>query len=283
MTYQIVERLLTPNKFSRPKLPIRTMKGIVIHWVANPMTSAKNNRDFFESRKGGLKSYGSAHEIIDLDGSVYVCIPKNEIAYHVGSNLPYTTGVTQIYTSLTWDKLNTNSSRHTKPYPNNCTYGIETTHLDRDGRMTDATYDTLVERCADLCKEFKLNPMTDIYLHQEVVGWKDCHRWFVNHPLEWIKFKQKVQEISNEDEPMTKVEKEEFDKLKSIVEKQTSIITALHKTIKELQDKDIMKEVPDWSRQAVEAAERARLIDTPANGSYDFYRLLTILWRRGII
>ncbi|MNR15482.1 N-acetylmuramoyl-L-alanine amidase [compost metagenome] len=79
-----------------------------------------------------------------------------------------------------------------KPYPNNCTIGIECTHIDSKGKMTDATYDTLVEFSANLCKTYKLNPLTDLWLHKEVVGWKDCHLWFVNNPKEWASFKQKV-------------------------------------------------------------------------------------------
>lgn len=193
MAYKIIEDYLTPNKYSRPQMKHRGIKGLVIHWVANPGTSAKGNRDFFESRKGGAKSYGSAHEIVDLDGDIIICIPKNELAYHVGSSAPYKAGTTQIYTPAAWERLNTNLPRNVKPYPNNCTYGIEATHMDWDGQMTDLTYNTLVERCADLCKEFSLDPIMDIWTHQEVVGWKDCHRWFVNNPAEWKRFKQRVQ------------------------------------------------------------------------------------------
>lgn len=203
MSYKIIEQYLTPNKYSRPQIPLKQIYAIVIHWVANPLTSAKANRDFFESRKGGLKDYGSAHEIIDLDGDVILCLPKNELAYHVGSSLPYKSGSKQVYTPEAWSRLNTNLPRKVKPYPNNCTYGLEATHVDWDGKMTNETYNTLVERCADLCIEFNLNPLKDIWLHQEVVGWKDCHRWFVNNPNEWISFKNKVKkEIENIKHPV---------------------------------------------------------------------------------
>ncbi|MFD0587841.1 N-acetylmuramoyl-L-alanine amidase [Paenibacillus sp. GCM10027627] len=282
MNYQIVEQLLTPNKFSRPQLTIRKIKGIVIHWVANPNTSAKNNRDFFESRKGGLKSFGSAHEIIDLDGDVVLCIPKNELAYHAGSALPYKSGSTQIYTPLAWERLNTNLPRNIKPYPNNCTYSIEATHVDWDGTMTPKTYQTLIERCIDLCKEFELNPLTDLYLHQEVVGWKDCHRWFVNNPIEWKIFKERVHEKILEDEPMTKDEKQAFEDLKKTVESQNKTIEILSNSLKTLQDKDKLSKIPDFAKEAIEAAVKAKLINTPNGGSYEFYRIVTILYRQGL-
>lgn len=173
--YKVIDMWLTKNPYSRPGKKLKSKKAIVIHWVANPNTSAKANRDFFESRKGGTKSYGSAHEIIDLDGDVIRCIPEDEMAYHVGSNT---------YTKEALTRLSS--------YPNDCTYGIECTHVDWEGRMTTETYETLIQRCADLCKAWGLNPMKDLWLHKEVVGWKDCHRWFVNNPDEWVKFKQLV-------------------------------------------------------------------------------------------
>jgi len=175
--YKIIEKYITPNRYSRPKTKINKIKGIVIHWVANPNTSAIANRNFFENRKYGQSGYGSAHEIIDLNGDVILCIPKDEMAYHVGSK------------TYTDDALIYLSS-----YPNNCTYGIECTHIDWNGVMNNETYQTLVQRCADLCIEFDLNPIKDkvLWLHKEVVGWKDCHKWFVDNPQEWINFKDKV-------------------------------------------------------------------------------------------
>ncbi|MBD0383430.1 glycoside hydrolase family 73 protein [Paenibacillus sedimenti] len=41
--------------------------------------------------------------------------------------------------------------------------------------------------------------------------------------------------------------------------------------------------VPGWAKAAVDAAVASGLIDTPNGGSYDFYRLLTVLHRKGII
>jgi uncharacterized protein YeaO (DUF488 family) len=58
--------------------------------------------------------------------------------------------------------------------------------------MTKETYETLVDRCYYLCKKYKLNS-NNIWLHKEVVGWKSCHKWFVDNPIEWTKFKNKVQ------------------------------------------------------------------------------------------
>lgn len=179
MTYQIIEKLLTPNKYSRPQDKLKGVRGIVIHWCANPQASAEANRNFFENRKLGKTGYGSAHYIIDLDGDVIRCIPENEMAYHVGS---------ETYTKEALNRLSA--------YPNNCTVGIECCHVDWNGKMTDATYNTLVELATDLLKKYKLTA-DDLWLHKEVVGWKDCHKWFVDHPDEWRKFKELVREKLN--------------------------------------------------------------------------------------
>ncbi|MFS1514539.1 N-acetylmuramoyl-L-alanine amidase [Chengkuizengella sp. SCS-71B] len=171
----IVNNYLTPNPFSRPGTKLKKIKGVVIHWVANKKSTAEANRKFFENRKNEKNGYGSAHEIIDLNGDVIVCIPKDEIAYHVGSST---------YTKEALERLSN--------YPNDCTYGIECTHVDWEGKMTKETYNSLVNRCVELCKEFDLNPLTDLWLHKEVVGWKDCHKWFVNNPNEWDEFMKEV-------------------------------------------------------------------------------------------
>jgi N-acetylmuramoyl-L-alanine amidase len=176
--YNVINKLLTPNQWSRPQKALTLIKAIVIHWVANPMSTATGNRDYFESRKSGTLDYGSAHEVVDLNGDIVVCVPENEITYNCGS---------ATYTQRCLNELGGS--------PNYCTYGIECTHTDWNGLMTSATYNTLVERCADLCIKFKLNPLLNLWTHQEVVGWKDCHRWFVNNPNEWALFKQRVADL----------------------------------------------------------------------------------------
>ena len=60
-------QLLTPNPNSRPQIPLRRLNGIVIHYTANPGSSAMQNRNYFEGLKdGGTKA--SSHFIIGIDG-----------------------------------------------------------------------------------------------------------------------------------------------------------------------------------------------------------------------
>jgi len=177
--YKIVEDYLTPNKFSRPEKKLKSVKGVVVHWVANAKTSARANRNFFEMRKNGDQGFGSAHYIIDLDGLVILAIPPEEMAYHVGAR-----------------KYKDKAVQNLSIYPNNCTIGIECTHLDNMGIMSKHTYETLVELVADLMKRYALNPAKDLYRHYDITG-KDCHKWFVDNNDEWQRFKELVKTKMN--------------------------------------------------------------------------------------
>jgi len=175
-----IERaLLTVNPFSRPGKMLSAIKGIVIHWVANPKTTAKQNRNYFEALKEQnvnepLARYASAHFIVGIDGEIIQCVPTEEMAYHVGAN---------VYKANAVSKLGI--------YPNNCTIGIELCHPEWDGRFTVETLNSATELCAFLCVQAELNPITDIWRHYDVTG-KDCPKWFIRHPDEFEEFKKVV-------------------------------------------------------------------------------------------
>jgi N-acetylmuramoyl-L-alanine amidase CwlA len=48
---EIKQELLTKNEFSRPGKILDRVAGIVVHWVGNPKSTAKSNRDYFEGLK----------------------------------------------------------------------------------------------------------------------------------------------------------------------------------------------------------------------------------------
>jgi len=176
--YSVETKLLSMNRYSRPGRKLKTVRAIVVHWVANPGSTPAGNRNYFERRKKGKDGFGSAHEIIGISGERLVCIPEDEMAYHVGSKK---------YTKRALVKLSS--------YPNDCTYGIEMCHKDWTGEFTEETLDSAAHRCAELCLKHDLDPHTDIWTHQQVVGWKECPRWFVKHPVEFEKFKDRVEEV----------------------------------------------------------------------------------------
>ena len=44
----ITEMFLTPNKYSRPQIKLEKVTKIAVHYVGNPRSTAKNNRDYFK-------------------------------------------------------------------------------------------------------------------------------------------------------------------------------------------------------------------------------------------
>ncbi len=59
-------------------------------------------------------------------------------------------------------------------------------------------------------------------------------------------------------------------------------VQELTKQIEAIQHKNNMN-VPDWSKLAVDQAVKNKLIDSPNGGSIDFYRIITILHRKGLL
>jgi len=163
----IKEDLLTPSEWARPEKPLKAVKGLVIHWVANPMTDPYDNWAYWETRRG---SYGSAHYIIGIQGTVLHCLPDDEMAYHCGA---------KIYTDKAVTKFGT--------YPNNSTIGIETCHKSWTGEYTPETLSALRELCRDLCLKYDIAP-ENIVRHYDITE-KECPRFFVTYPgiFDWFK------------------------------------------------------------------------------------------------
>jgi N-acetylmuramoyl-L-alanine amidase len=167
---QIKENYLTTNPFSRPGKKLASVKGIVVHWVGNPMTSAEANRNYFESLKAGKDGrYASAHFVIGLNGEVIQCLLETEVGYHVGANK---------YTERALKELST--------YPNNCTLGIELCHINWDGEFKRETLQSARELILELCERYKLGRQ-NVYRHYDVTG-KDCPKYFVIHEDQWEQF-----------------------------------------------------------------------------------------------
>lgn len=152
--------LLTPNEYSRPQSALEKVEGIVIHYTANPGTSAAQNRSYFESLKDTQETKASSHFIVGIEGEIIQCIPSSEISY--ASN----------------DR-------------NYNTLSIECCHMEEDGKFTEETYRSLVELTAWLCGKFNL-PVESVIRHYDVTG-KKCPLYFVEHEEEWEQFQRDVQ------------------------------------------------------------------------------------------
>lgn len=156
--------LLTCNEYSRPGIERSEINGIVVHYTANPGSTAKQNRDYFEGLKDSHLTKASSHFVIGIDGEIIQCIPTAELAY--ASN----------------DR-------------NSDTIAIECCHPDETGEFTEETYDSLVELVSWLCGKFQLEP-EDVIRHYDITG-KACPLYYVEHEDQWQQFRQDIQDYIN--------------------------------------------------------------------------------------
>ena len=145
--------------------------AIAVHWVGNPGTSAKANRNYFQNTDRSV----SSNYIVGLDGEIICCIPDNEVSWC------------------------TNQA-------NSYTVSIETCHPDCTGKFNDKTYKSLVELTAHLCKKYGLNPKNGGIIRHFDVTRKVCPKWFVpkkyggtdtDSGANWEKFKTDVYKNMN--------------------------------------------------------------------------------------
>lgn len=152
--------LLTVNEYSRPAYALTKVNGIVVHYTANPGTSAIANRNYFEGLKESHATKASSHFVVGLDGEVVQCIPSNEIAYASNER-------------------------------NDDTISIECCIGDDTGKFNQATYDSAVHLTAWLVEYFGLET-EDVIRHYDVTG-KACPKYFVDVPTAWEQFRMDVQ------------------------------------------------------------------------------------------
>lgn len=151
--------LLDVNEYSRPGISLEQINGIVIHYTANPGSTAQNNRDYFEGLKDSHETKVSSHFVVGIEGEIVQCIPSSEIAYASNSR-------------------------------NSDTLSIECCHTDKTGEFTEATYTSLVRLTGWLCYRFNLTS-EDVIRHYDVTG-KICPKYYVDYPDAWEQFKADV-------------------------------------------------------------------------------------------
>ena len=165
------EELLTVNEWSRPGDPLKEIRGVVIHYVGNPNTTAQANRNYFESLSSGQEgTYASAHFIVGLEGEVVQCIPLTEIAYASNTR-------------------------------NEDTIAIEVCHPDDTGEFSPETLKSLERLTAWLCETFRLDPRKDVIRHYDVTG-KICPKYYVEHEDAWADLLVGVEEQIQADEAL---------------------------------------------------------------------------------
>lgn len=156
---EIDVQLLDVNPYSRPGTEIEKINGIVVHYTANPGSTAQENRDYFNGLKDSHETEASSNFIVGLNGEIIQCVPTWEMAYASNSR-------------------------------NIDTVSIECCHPDESGKFTDETYRSLVQLTAWLCVKFDLTE-EQVIRHYDVTG-KNCPRYFVENEEAWEEFKTNV-------------------------------------------------------------------------------------------
>lgn len=151
----IQHQFLTVNPYSRSGKNLPRINGVVVHYTANPGSTAQNNRDYFENLKDKHTTSVSSHFIIGLNGEIIQCIPLNEVAYASNNR-------------------------------NKDTISIECCHPNKSGKFNDKTYQSLQKLVQALMSTYHLDK-NDIIRHYDVTG-KSCPKYFVDYPKEWQKF-----------------------------------------------------------------------------------------------
>lgn len=159
----IEQNFIRKNLFSRPDVTLKQVNNIVIHYVANPGTSAAANRSYFDNladqdpQQPG--TVGGCHFIVGLNGEILQIIPVSEVTYAAAPR-------------------------------NFDTLSIEVCHPDDTGEFSQETYDSLVRLTAWLCEELELSSK-DLIRHHDVSG-KACPKYYVENEDAWKQFKKDV-------------------------------------------------------------------------------------------
>ena len=149
------------NDWSRPGTPLEDINAAVQSYVGTHGTTVRANRNYFPSLAYGKEgTYASSHFVVGLEGEVVQCVPLTEVAYASNTR-------------------------------NGDTVSIEVCHPDETGEFSPVTYGRCVELAAWLCREFKLDPETDVIRHYDVTG-KECPLYYVEHPEAWERLKADV-------------------------------------------------------------------------------------------
>lgn len=146
---KITEKLLTPNKYSRPQIPLNSVKKVVLHYTGDAGASAIAERNYFENCATVFKRYVSSNYIVGIEGEIIRCVPENEVAYCSNQANTYSISI-------------------------ECCYPKSEA---KTGKFTKATTESAAELCAYLLKKYGLS-VDDLIRHYDVTG-KQCPLYFV--------------------------------------------------------------------------------------------------------
>ena len=195
-----------PKRINAPGTKI-IPKGIILHYIGNPGTTARQNASYFSH----VNSQISVHYIVD-DTEIIEIIPPEQKSYGT-SNKEYNESYIQ----------------------------IEMCHPDASGKVSEATLTNTVWLCRELMGRFSIH---EIIRHYDVTG-KQCPLWYVKHPDEWEKLKERILEeeftVSQYEEIMKGIERigERLDRIEA-------------ETVNRMIYNYVDENMPEWARGTVQ-------------------------------
>ena len=244
----------------------RLVKFIVIHYTGNKKDTAKANATYFHN---GLRG-ASAHLFTD-DDSCYQSVALNNAAWAVGG--------TKVYKHAECRNINSISIEM-------CCSG--------NSIVSEKTINNTAHLCAELCKYIGITADTvDTFVLRHYDVWdKQCPaQWATENSAGWTTFKEKVKAILRNEEGLTM---EQYNELKSLIEKQAAEIADLKNTNKQLVNVvqttmvyDFNDDnMPSWARPAVQAAMDCGAVQGDEQGrlglSYKDLRAIVREYRCGL-
>ena len=115
-----------------------SISAVVIHDTASK--TAEEALSWFADKKSKV----SSHFVIDLDGTVYQCVPEDRRAWHAGT-----------------------STLHGASEVNDFSVGIEVVDADDSSPYPAAQMDAVETLVADLCERYKI-PLNRVVGHQHI-------------------------------------------------------------------------------------------------------------------
>ncbi len=148
----VIQDLLPVNEYSRPGKKLEQVTAVAVHYVGNPGTTAKQNRNYFANLAKTHETSASSHFVVGLEGEVIQCIPLSEWSYCTSQ-------------------------------ANGYTISIEVCHPDETGKFNDASMASLVRLLKWLVGHYGLD-RTGVIRHYDVTG-KVCPKYYVENPDAW--------------------------------------------------------------------------------------------------
>lgn len=151
----IDEQLIHLHNTARTGIELDGVRNIVIHYVGNPNTTAKNNRDYFDKDSTEV----SSHFVVGLEGEIIQCLPL-------------------------WEKSAASNWR------NSDTISVEVCHPDDTGKFNDTTYDAVIKLTSWLLNELGLDESA-VIRHYDITG-KLCPLYYVENEDAWNQMKKDI-------------------------------------------------------------------------------------------